>query len=152
MNLVSLTYAADTPPANMRERILRLESAMLEQPQVELPVTHHFAPGMYARELFIPKGTLLTGKIHKTAHLNIILCGDISVLTEHGIERIIGPCTLMSSAGIKRAGFAHEDTRWMTVHATHETDLAKLEEELIAKDYAALGETVKIKEDLLCLG
>jgi hypothetical protein len=146
---VSLSYTTDAVPS--REKLLRLEAAMLEQPQIEIPVRHIFAPGLYAREIVIPKGTLLTGKIHKTPHLNVISQGDISVLTEHGIQRITGPAVLVSSAGIKRAGYAHEETRWMTVHVTNETDLSKLEEELIAKDYAAL-ETLKIDEDLLCLG
>jgi len=146
---VSLHYSSDVIP--MRERVQRLEEAMLTQPQVEIETHHYFSPGIYAREIIIPKGTLLTGKIHKTAHLNVISSGDISVLTEHGVQRIVGPCVIASSAGIKRAGFAHEETRWMTVHATTETDLEKLEAELIAKDYAALADQT-IERDLLCRG
>jgi len=136
----------------MRAKLQRLESEMLKCEQVEIQVKHIFSEGLYAREIFIPKGTLLTGKIHLTEHLNIISQGDISVLTEHGMKRIKAPCTIVSSAGIKRAGYAHEDTVWTTIHATNETDLEKLEAELIAPDYAALDETLKIAGDLLCLG
>jgi hypothetical protein len=32
----------------------------------------------------------------------------------------------------------HEDTIWTTVHATDETDLEKLEEEIIAKTFEEL--------------
>lgn len=136
----------------MRAKLQRLESEMLKCEQVEIQVKHIFSEGLYAREIFIPKGTLLTGKIHLTEHLNIISQGDISVLTEHGMKRIKAPCAIVSSAGIKRAGYAHEDTVWTTIHATNETDLEKLEAELIAPDYAALDETLKIAGDLLCLG
>lgn len=105
------------------------------------------------REMFIPKHTILTGKIHRHAHLNIILRGDISVLTEHGVRRITGPCTLQSSAGIKRAGFAHEDTVWITVHPNpdDERDMDKLEARYIAPSFDAL-EDMTVEEDRLCRG
>jgi hypothetical protein len=131
-----------------RESLLAMESAMREMPQVELEVVHHFSPGIYARELRIPKGTILTGKIHRHEHLNIISQGDITVLTESGMQRITAPHTLLSLPGIKRAGYAHEDTVWTTIHATDETDLAKLEELFIAPTFDAL----EFKGDLLCRG
>jgi hypothetical protein len=42
---------------------------------------------------------------------------------------------IKSKPGIKRVGYAHEDTVWITVHPTDETDLDKLEENLIAKSF-----------------
>jgi hypothetical protein len=110
---------------------------------------HWFAPGMYCRELKIPAGACLTGKIHRHAHINIISQGDISVLTEHGIKRFIAPCVLISSVGIKRVGFAHTDTTWITVHAnpTDETDMEKLEARFIAPDFEALGSDLHVLED-----
>lgn len=150
MDLVEAFTHPVGDPASMRERVLRLEAALREFPQLPEDVIHHFSPGVYIRELRIPKGAILTGKIHRHAHLNIMPVGDISVLTEHGIRRITGPATLMSSPGIKRAGFAHEDTIWMTVHANpdDERDLSKLEERFIAPDFEALG-VLDVKPDLL---
>src|SRR3989304_10497708 len=103
----------------LREKVLRLEEVLSQYPQLPEDVYHHFAPGIYMRELRIPKGAVLTGKIHRTAHLNILAKGEISVLTEHGVKRLVAPCVIESSHGIKRAGFAHEDTIWITVHATN---------------------------------
>ena len=122
-------------PADMRQKIDTLERAMLSMPQMEIDPTHYFADGLYAREIFIPKGTILTGKIHRTEHLNIISKGDISVMTEHGIKRIKAPCTMVSKPGTKRVGYAHEDTVWTTIHASAERDLDKLEVLLIAPTY-----------------
>lgn len=125
---------------NLRDKIEQLEQAMFQMPehQIEIEPKHYFAKGVYAREILIPKGTTLTGKIHRTEHLNIISKGDISVLTEHGMRRIQAPYTMVSLPGTKRVGYAHEDTVWTTIHGTEEKDLDKLEEELIAPSHAAL--------------
>lgn len=134
--------------ASMREKVMRLEAALKECPQIEEDVHHHFAPGLYLRELRIPKGAILTGKIHRHAHLNFLVKGDISVLTEHGVQRLTAPATILSEAGIKRAGYAHEDTIWITVHENpdDERDLAKLETRYIAPDFAAL-ESEQVQPD-----
>jgi hypothetical protein len=124
--------------AALREKVVRLEGEMFKQPQVEIETTHHFASGIYAREIFIPKGTLLTGKIHKTGHLNILSKGDITVLTDGGMKRLKAPCTFVASPGTKRAGYAHEDSVWTTIHASEETELDKLEAELIVPSFDAL--------------
>ena len=56
--------------------------------QIKIEPVHYFAHGLYAREIFIAKGTCLTGKIHLYGHINIISKGDISVMTDEGIKRI----------------------------------------------------------------
>jgi hypothetical protein len=112
------------------ERVYRLEEELQKLPQVDCPVWHHFAPGLYARKMLIPKGTVLTGAVHKTEHLCIV-SGDIDVTTDDGMRRITDAHAILSSKpGAKRAGYAHEDTYWTTVHATNETDLDKLVVEL----------------------
>jgi hypothetical protein len=103
-------------------------SAVVSQATLDAITTHHFAPGVYLREMVIPKGMILTGAIHKTRHLNICSAGDISVLTTEGVRRIKAPCVIMSEAGCKRAGFAHENTVWTCIHENpaNETDVGKL--------------------------
>jgi len=118
-----------------RQSIEMLEHEMLEYPQVEIEPKHYFADGLYAREIFIPKGTLLTGMIHMREHLNFISQGDITVVTIGGRKRIQAPYTMASMPGTKRAGYAHEDTIWTTVHATESTDMDELEEELVTNSY-----------------
>jgi len=112
-----------------RSKILALESAIGELPQCDLPLTHHFTPGLYVREMFIPKGAVLVGKIHRHEHVAIISKGDISVMTEHGVKRLQAPMTFISKAGIKRVGYAHEDTIFITVHANpdDERDMLNIE-------------------------
>lgn len=121
-------------------QIKRCEQAIRDTlPPVELDVFHHFADGLYGRELHIPAGTMLTGKIHKGEHLNFLTRGDITVWTEDGMRRLKAPAVIVSKPGTKRVGFAHTDTVWVTVHASQQTDLAALEAELIEPEFDELS-------------
>lgn len=125
------------PDDSFREKIIDLQDEMLKQEQAldSFPVTHHFAPGLYAREMLLPKNHAIIGKIHKHAHLNIISKGHVVVITEEGQKELTGPCTFTSYAGTKRAVYIKEETIWTTIHVTDETDLEKIENEIIAKDF-----------------
>lgn len=129
---------------SMREKVYELEDIMRLAPQVDCPVTHHFSDGIYAREMLIPKGTVLTGKIHKYTNLNIMSKGELSVLTESGVVRVKAPFTIVSPAGTKRIAYAHEDTIWTTIHATEDTDLEKIEHHFVAQDEAEFLEFTKV--------
>lgn len=126
----------------MHDMIAAGEARDLSQ---ELILTHYFTGrdkkygcGMYARELFIPKGAFIVGKLHKNPHLSIVLKGKISVLSEKGKHYFEAPCILPSYPGDKRIGFAEEDTVWVTVHITgylSEDEMDAIEDEVIAKSY-----------------
>lgn len=125
--------------AEMRKAIMDLEAAMMSMPeaQVEIKTTHHFAPGVYMREIFIPKGVTLTGKIHKTEHMNILSQGILVVWTESGMKELTASTVIKSQPGIKRVGYAKEDAVWITVHPNYdeERDVQKLEDMMIAKTF-----------------
>lgn len=101
----------------------------------DFPLRHHFAPGAYGREIFMPARSLVVGKIHKHAHLNMIMKGRVSVVTEDGTIEYQAPIVLVSKAGTKRVVLVHEDTIWVTIHLTDKTDLVEIEDEIIAKTY-----------------
>lgn len=120
-----------------RARIHAFERALAKLPQVELKVEHHFTDGVYMRTMFIPAGVALVGHIHKHPCLSVIQYGEIAVATERGMVRLIGPITLESPAGTKRAGYALRDTLFTTIHAnpSNERDIDRLEDFLIAREY-----------------
>ena len=126
--------------AQIRNAIGALEAELGKYPPLHFSLKHTFTEGVYCREIFIPAGSAIVGKIHRHAHFNFISKGDVTVITKDGIKRLQGPCTMVSSAGTKRALYAHADTVWTTIHAnpTNETDLEKLEEAIIAETYEAL--------------
>jgi hypothetical protein len=112
----------------MREKVQALEDVLLDMEQAECPVRHHFAPGMYAREITIPKGVVLTGAIHKTDNLVVLSKGKLQLVTEEGTTIIEAPCTLMCKAGAKNAALALEESVWTNFFPTTETDADKLVE------------------------
>lgn len=140
-----------------REKILNAQGMMAaiarENPAMDASgqctLTHTYTPiheeygcGTYARQIFMPKGTLVVGKIHRHAHLNFIMKGKVSVATEFGPKVFEAPCVFVSEVGLKRAVFIEEDTIWVTVHQTKftgEENLDKMEAELIAPDYGDMG-------------
>jgi len=100
-----------------RESLLKFEEFAKEQPQLEIPVKHYIHGGMYGREITIPKDTILTGQIYKFNHFDVMISGDITVSTDNGeTKRFTGYNCFMGMAGKKRAGYAHEDTTWITFH------------------------------------
>lgn len=122
------------PAMPTRAQVARIEAELLQLPQVEMPVTEYFSEGVYGREIFIPAGTVITGKIHKFRSLNVLISGEIAVLTNEGMKIVSPPFVEVAAPGTKRIAYAITDTRWLTVHGTHETDTAKIEAEFIAQD------------------
>lgn len=121
-----------------RESILALEREIQKLPQADCPVRHYFAPGMYAREMTVPAGVVVTGAVHRHEHLCTVSKGRIAVSTDEGIREISAPCTIVSKAGTKRVGYAIEETVWTTYHATTETDLDKIMIEITESTNAEL--------------
>lgn len=124
MNDVSLQF---------QTKIQALEDHMRQMPQAEIPVSHTFSGGMYARTITIKAGTVLSGAIHLTAHLNIVH-GDITIVTEEGERRYTGTHVVPSQPGTKRAGVAHADTVWTTILKTDAIDVAKIEAAFVTTD------------------
>lgn len=130
-----------------RNRILELEKAMTTlddsynmQEFNEGKIHHHFASGVYGRELFIPKGNVIVSKIHRAKTFNVIAKGVISVICAHkGFNTYEGPYCFVSEPFTKRIVIAIEDTLWITSHGySGEEDLDKVEAEIIAKDFEEL--------------
>lgn len=126
------------PPALMRARITDLVQWMLDLPgeKLEMDVKHSFCDGMYIRELLIPKGAILAGKIHRLDCINFVKSGDITVLTEFGLRRVGAGFMGSSPAGIQKIGHAHEDTVFVNVFRTDETDITVIEELIASKEHA----------------
>lgn len=105
-----------------------LEVGLMGLPPVEMPLTHAFTPGLYIRTIFMPAGTLLTSKIHKTQHPFVITRGRVTVFDPEGgsVELSAGHMGI-TQPGTRRVLYTHEDTVWSTFHVTTETDPEKIE-------------------------
>lgn len=114
------------------ECVQRLEDLLLEMPQVQLATDHLVHGGMYARTVFIPAGTLLTGALTLRDNV-VVMHGGITVTTDEGQQVLDGFHVLPACAGAKRAGVAHANTWWTTIWSTDKTDVAEIENELTSE-------------------
>lgn len=115
-------------------QIEALEAELLGcENNVEIPVFHSFCKGVYARTITLPKGTIAIGHEHSDECLNIFVKGRVSVVIDGEIQELTAPATFVSAPHTRKIGFIHEDATWVTVHATNEREIDKLEAELIIK-------------------
>jgi quercetin dioxygenase-like cupin family protein len=122
--------------AALREKVDGLQDYLADMPQSEIPVTNTFAGGVYAREIFIPKGTMLIGKVHLTEHFNICLKGDLTFLTVDGPKRVIGPTMFVAPAGTKKLAYANEDSIWVNMHPAITDDPEQIVDALTVSKFA----------------
>jgi hypothetical protein len=154
---MDLTVQNNPSKVKFRQDILTVQTGLqemvangeIESTLEDCTLTHYFTPKdekygccTYAREMFIPKGTIIIGKIHRHQHLNFITKGKVKVVTEFGEKYLEAPCTFVSEVGLKRAVYAEEDTLWTTVHLTEfesESELSQIEQEVISPSYEEMG-------------
>ena len=123
---------------HFRDKIQSLKEESLKLPQVSIPVVNYFADGVYVREMRVPAGTTITGKIHKTSTVDVLLEGSIVVVNDSGVPvRMDAPFVFESKPGVSKAGWTITDTRWLTVHGTKSDtqNIEELERELVVEDY-----------------
>ncbi len=149
MNIIVSDSTKDLTTQDIRNKIIESEEIIKQLPDVMVgdcfPLKHIFVPGMYIRQITMPKGALLTSKIHKAEHPYFVLKGDVSVLTEKGVIRIKAPFVDITPAGTKRLLYIHEETVWITVHRTDKTDLKEIEEEVIAKNFDEFFNVIEVE-------
>ena len=109
-----------------------LEAAMLEEQQASCPVVHRFGPGIYIREVTLKPGVFAIGHFQKKAHMNIMLKGRVTMAD--GSE-LVAPMIFVAQPG-RKMGFIHEETVWLNVYATDETDVEVLEGMFLDKSEA----------------
>lgn len=146
---VACRVEADPIACRTNAEIERWEAQMLRMPQVDCPLKHHFGPGVYVREMFAPKGTLVIGHAHNTEHLNIMLTGKARILVEGKVKEMTAPCIVTSTVGTRKAAVVVEDMRWLTIHPTPLRDVNKLEAELFTKSpvFRAWEQETQLKEN-----
>lgn len=120
VDLVIGSVSGDLSLSTVREKIETLESEWKKLPQVEIPVVHRYSGGIYAREIIIPADTLLTGRIYKDDHFDVMVYGDVTVSSDDGLKRLQGFNIFPSKQGKKRAGYTHSETKWITFCSSKE--------------------------------
>ena len=115
--------------------ILRIEKVLLNEVQVDCPVKHYQVDGVYVRSMFIPAGTILTGKIHNFENIAILAQGTIRISNGTESYVISAPHVVVDKPGVKRIGYAETDVTFITVHKTVNTEIEAIEKELVSATF-----------------
>ncbi len=112
-----------------------------------VPIRHFFMDGVYVREMTMYKDTVVVGAIHKHLHMCFLLTGKITVVNEEETVDHIAPCFIVSTPGIKRVLYAHEDSIWYNTHKnpSNTEDVEELERDIVAISYKEYEQYIKNK-------
>jgi len=112
-----------------------------------IPIRHFFMDGVYVREMTMYKDTIVIGAIHKHLHMCFLLTGKITVVNEEETVDHIAPCFIVSTPGIKRVLYAHEDSIWYNTHKnpSNTEDVEELERDIVAISYREYEQYIKNK-------
>ena len=146
------TLDSSISPKQYRDGVMEFEEYIKSLPDAmgrdDFPLEHQFVPGAYIRTITIPADIVMTSEIHKVTHPYFVMKGIVDVVTDTGVQRIEAPYRGITQAGTKRVLRTYTEVIWSTVHVTNETDLNKIEKQVIAKSYEELG----LEKEDICLG
>lgn len=137
-----------------RETILAFEKTLASCPRAKFgncyPLKHTFAEGVYVREIRVPAGEIIVTREFKQSHATFLLYGEVSIITDKGLERVMAPYSWITDSGVKRVIFTHTEVIWTTVHSNpdEERDIETLESRIADEQYKSFELSAEEQEFL----
>jgi len=141
--------------SNFKEQVEKIEKYLIESnsPDIvignseQFPLVHSFSEGIYTREIFIKKGMIAIGKIHKHDHTFFLMKGKLQMCTEKGVIEIEAPIYGVSPAGTKRVVYALEDSIFVNVHPNPDNvnDIEELENRMVVSSFKEYNDYKQLK-------
>ena len=100
----------------------------------EPPIDHKFMDGIYYREMFVLKDTVLVGATHTKECYNILLSGEIMVGIGDDVRILKAPLTFVTSPGVQKVGYCLTDVLWANVFRTDAITVEEAEKELFKEE------------------
>ena len=115
---INVTYGKGfLPTVPLKEKVERLQEALLQMPQADVKFLHDFEPGKYIRTMIAPPWSVIVGAEHKTPYKVILKKGTIAVNIGDEIKVLTAPMEFDAPAGIKRVGRVFdEELIWIDVY------------------------------------
>jgi len=129
---------------DFRNKSMEIEKNILDHPESISgdafekmnPRKSTLTDGQYIREIFMPAGQVITTKIHKKLHPFFVMSGKLSIVSEDGVIEIEAPYHGITKPGTKRIIYTHEDSVFITVHATDKTTVEEVTKDVVADDFS----------------
>lgn len=99
--------------------------------EIDLGIKHFFSGREYAKQMHLPAGHYAETHAHEYDHLSILAAGEVEVTLDGVTELHTGPTCITIRAGQEHHILAKTDSVWFCVHATEETDPARVDSVLI---------------------
>ena len=136
--MIQLLYTEQKAPSHemallLREKVERLQEALLQMPQADVKFLHDFEPGKYIRTMIAPPWSVIVGAEHKTPYKVRLEKGTIAVNIDDEIHTLTAPLEFDAPAGIKRVGRVFdEELVWIDIYDNPDdcTDIETIEERL----------------------
>tara|TARA_R110000868_G_scaffold143298_1_gene361344 strand:- start:4152 stop:4487 length:336 start_codon:yes stop_codon:yes gene_type:complete len=97
-------------------------------------ISHHFAGGVYAKELVIPAGFWLKSHRHVYDHISVLASGTVRLTIRGETHEMVGPRTIIVPAWADHEIEAVTTAVWLCIHATSAADPDTVDETLIARE------------------
>lgn len=94
---------------------------------------HHFADGLYAKQVHIPANHVVGQHAHNYSHLSVLAQGKVLIEVDDEQYTYTAPACFEIPANKKHRVFAITDAVWFCIHATSETDVDKIDEVLVSE-------------------
>ena len=94
-------------------------------------IEHHFGGGSYIKETLIPRGASLGQHAHDHDHLSVLVRGSVILDVDGEKEVVMAPRVLTIKANKKHGVTALQDSIWLCVWATEETDPQKVDKAIL---------------------
>ena len=105
--------------------------AHAEADALRVGIAHHFIGGVYAKSIEFKRGDWAQQHAHTHEHMSVVASGFCTV-TIDGYRFSYGPGSVLKiPAGVAHMVYANTDAVWLCIHATDETDPAKVDHQLI---------------------
>ena len=117
----------------LREKVERLQEALLQMPQADVKFLHDFEPGKYIRTMIAPPWSVIVGAEHKTPYRIRLEKGTIAVNIDDEIKVLTAPLEFDAPAGVKRVGRVFdEEVIWVDYYDNPDDcrDIQAIEERL----------------------
>ena len=90
-------------------------------------VKNIFAPNVYIKAFFVPKGLRVITKAFREDHVTILATGSVLVEDPDGVKtRYVAPVAIHFKQQTRYRATTLEDAVWYCIHPTQETDQAAL--------------------------
>ena len=96
-------------------------------------VQHHFAAGLYARQMVLPAGKCVISHKHKYDHFSILASGDCVVKTDEGEQSYSAPACILIKKDLNHGIYAKSDVVWFCIHAADVADVDDIDSVLIGE-------------------